>query len=188
MRDYFLVIIALLIVAAIGGMMYFNTIATAREEVIKEQSKIIHNLETEVYYATRPRVEYVNPLKEYWISSLTGYRTDPMGGGEDRLHKGLDLTAPRGTEIVAVMDGIVMEHWPPPNGVYSGHPIYGGMVVIEHHGFYSLYGHLSRTYVHEGDWVQRGEVIGVIGNTGISTGRHLHLEIIVNPFDYLEGR
>ena len=134
-----IIVIAILVIVAVTGAAYFNGRAEDRQEIIEAQAEKIHALETEVYYANLP-VEYVSPLKSYWISSLTGYRTDPMGGGEERLHKGVDLTAARGTEVVAVMDGVVAEHWPAPDGFYVGHPVYGGLVVLEHHGFYSLYG------------------------------------------------
>jgi len=185
---YTLIGAAILLILGIAGMMAFNTEIENQKEIVVQQSARIHELETQLYYTCLPREKWISPIRQYWLSSDTGYRTDPMGGGEDRLHKGVDLTAPRGTKIVAILDGVVVEHWPAPDGYWEGHPVFGGYIVIEHHGFYSLYGHLSETFVHQGDVVAAGQVIGIIGNTGISTGRHLHFEVIVNPFDYLAQR
>ena len=132
-------------------------------------------------------MELLPPMESYWISSGSGYRTDPMGGKEEsQLHKGLDLVGPHHTPVKAAAAGVVVEHWPAPNGYFRGHPIYGGMIVIDHlNGTFTLYGHLSTTYVSEGDRVEAGEIIGRQGNTGISTGEHLHFEVIVNPLLYL---
>jgi murein DD-endopeptidase MepM/ murein hydrolase activator NlpD len=132
-------------------------------------------------------LELQAPLDEYWISSHSGYRDDPMGGREEsRLHKGVDLVASPGAPVRAAAAGVVVEHWPAPNGFYQGHPIYGGLVVIDHlEGTYTLYGHLSQTFVREGERVEKGAVIGRQGSTGISTGEHLHFEVIVDPLAYL---
>jgi murein DD-endopeptidase MepM/ murein hydrolase activator NlpD len=132
-------------------------------------------------------MELLPPMESYWISSGSGYRTDPMGGKEEsQLHKGLDLVGPHHTPVKAAAAGVVVEHWPAPNGYFRGHPIYGGLIVIDHlNGTFTLYGHLSTTYVGEGDRVEAGEIIGRQGNTGISTGEHLHFEVIVNPLLYL---
>lgn len=127
------------------------------------------------------------PLEVAVISSGTGYRVDPMGGTNESLHQGTDLVAPIGTPVKAVQDGVIKEHWVPPDGRrWKGHPIMGGLLVIDHIGFFAKYGHLSKTFVHEGDHVKRGQIIGLVGNTGVSTGSHLHFEIVVNPLEYLE--
>ena len=133
--------------------------------------------------------ELLPPMDSYWISSGAGYRDDPMGGKEEsQLHKGLDLVGPPRSPVKAAAAGIVAEHWPAPNGYYKGHPVYGGLLVIDHlDGTFTLYGHLSTTYVGEGESVEAGEIIGRQGNTGISTGEHLHFELIVNPLLYLSG-
>ena len=132
-------------------------------------------------------LELQPPMDSYWISSGAGYRDDPMGGKEEsQLHKGLDLVGPHRSPVKAAAAGVVAEHWPAPNGYFKGHPIYGGLVVIDHlDGTLTLYGHLSTTYVGEGDRVEAGEIIGRQGNTGVSTGEHLHFEVIVNPLLYL---
>ena len=132
-------------------------------------------------------MELKPPMDSFWISSGAGYRNDPMGGKEEiQLHKGMDLVGPHRAQVKAAAAGVVAEHWPAPNGFYRGHPIYGGLVVIDHrNGTLTLYGHLSTTYVSEGDEVEAGEIIGRQGNTGISTGEHLHFEVIVNPLLFL---
>jgi murein DD-endopeptidase MepM/ murein hydrolase activator NlpD len=132
---------------------------------------------------TAGAMDFIAPLDEYRITSRFGYRTDPMGGNsESQLHKGIDLVGPHHAPVKAAADGVVVEHWPAPNGYYKGHPVYGGLVVIDHlDGTHTLYAHLSRTYVAEGDRVLAGRVIGRQGNSGKSTGEHLHFEIVIDP-------
>lgn len=124
------------------------------------------------------------------ISSGYGTRSQVipgMGGEDGDFHRGVDLVAPRGTPILAAADGIVLMHYPPPNRFYKGHPVFGGMVVLRHeHGFYTVYGHLSRTSVREGHPVRKGQELGIIGNTGRSTGTHLHFEIGFDPMLFFE--
>ena len=131
-------------------------------------------------------LELLPPMDSYWISSGSGYRNDPMGGKEEfQLHKGIDLVGPHHAPVKAAAAGVVVEHWPAPNGYYKGHPFYGGLLVIDHlNGTLTLYAHMSITYVGEGERVEAGQVIGRQGNTGISTGEHLHFEVIVDPMIY----
>lgn len=132
-------------------------------------------------------LELLPPMDRYWISSGSGYRRRPMGGKDEfQLHKGIDMVGPHRAPIMAAASGVVVEHWPAPNGYYKGHPIYGGLIVIDHlNGTYTLYAHMSSTYVGEGDQVEAGQVIGRQGNTGITTGEHLHFEVIINPLIYI---
>ena len=132
--------------------------------------------------------EFGKPLDSYVISSEFGYRQNPMGGleGHMRLHKGVDLVGPYNSPIKAVKSGVVVEHWPAPNGYFKGHPVYGGLVVIEHDdGVFTLYAHFKDTFVNEGQKVEKGEIIGIQGDTGLATGDHLHFEIITNPLSYI---
>ena len=126
------------------------------------------------------------------LTSPFGYRVSPLLNVE-MYHTGLDIAAAWKAQVVAVADGTVVEHWPPPDGYWRGHNVYGGMVEIEHaDGMRTLYAHLSWTRIHTGDHVRAGEVIGRIGNTGKSDGQHLHLEVIapdgqrLNPLLYIE--
>lgn len=111
------------------------------------------------------------------ISSGFGFRAG-------RNHDGIDIPAPVGTPIVAVAAGVVKYS----NNKISG---YGNMIILEHPGkVFSVYAHNSRNMVDEGDKVRKGQVIGKVGNTGRSTGPHLHFEIRIqnkarNPASYL---
>jgi len=128
------------------------------------------------------------PLRTYVVSSGVGYRVNPMGGGEEAFHRGLDMVGPPGCAILAAGPGTVVEHWPAPGTlgkdgiVFKGHPVFGGMIVIDHgNGMWTLYGHMRRTCVHTGQHVEAGQVIGWQGATGDATGEHLHFEVIIDP-------
>ncbi|MCR9067452.1 MAG: M23 family metallopeptidase [Rhodobacteraceae bacterium] len=116
------------------------------------------------------------------FTSGFGYRRDPFTGSR-RLHAGTDFAGSRGTPIVAAGDGTVIFA-----GRQSG---YGLMVELRHRdGFTTRYAHLSRIRVSEGERVSRGERIGDMGNTGRSTGTHLHYEVRrngdpVNPMTFI---
>jgi len=116
------------------------------------------------------------------VTSRYGNRTRPWGRGTE-FHTGIDIGAPRGTNIVAAESGtVVLSGW---------HGGFGQTVIIEHgNGLTTLYGHNSRNLVSVGDWVNRGDVIAHVGSTGFSTGPHLHFEVRrngnhVNPNPFL---
>lgn len=117
------------------------------------------------------------------LSSAFGYRADPFTG-KRRFHNGIDLANASGTRISATMSGRVADVGDRPSG-------YGKYVIIKHaNGYQSLYGHLSRITVREGQYISQGEKIGEMGNTGRSTGPHLHFSVYknnspVNPLTYL---
>ena len=171
-------------------MMGLNTIIGDREELLEARWVETDCLIAEAYWtriSLRP-TPYCHPLEAAWVSSGTGYRMDPMGGGSEWLHKGVDLVGPKGAKIKAAVAGVVVDHWPAPDSYWHGHPTYGGLVVIDCEGVLFLYGHLSSSCVHEGDWVEAGQPIGVIGDTGIATGIHLHFEVVLDPLRYLAER
>ena len=136
-------------------------------------------------------VEFLFPVAESDFLRFTspyGTRVSPILNIE-LVHLGIDIAATWRAEVVSVADGVVVEHWPPPGtphpsgGVFRGHPIYGGAVLIEHdNGVRTLYAHLHSTRVNSTTqrYVRAGEPIGRIGNTGRSIRDHLHFEVIVN--------
>lgn len=123
------------------------------------------------------------PAPSYtYISSPYGYRTHPVLGTR-KYHSGLDLAAPGGSNILAAADGTVRSAgW---NGGY------GYCVVVDHGGgVATLYGHASKLLVSSGQKVSKGQVIALVGTTGMSTGNHLHFEVLKNgattdPMAYL---
>lgn len=105
------------------------------------------------------------------ITSPYGWRIHPISG-DSRLHKGVDYGAPTGTPILAAARGRV-----DLAGELSG---YGSTVVIRHNNdtLETLYAHMSQILVKQGQWVEQGTVIGLVGSTGYSTGPHLHFEVL----------
>ncbi|MDG5799172.1 M23 family metallopeptidase [Marinilabiliaceae bacterium ANBcel2] len=102
-----------------------------------------------------------------------GWRTDPIYGTR-RFHEGMDFSAPTGTEIYATGDGVVTR-------VRSSAIGYGKHIILDHgFGYSTLYAHMDDFNVSVGDEVNRGDVIGYVGNTGKSTAPHLHYEVRVN--------
>jgi murein DD-endopeptidase MepM/ murein hydrolase activator NlpD len=117
-----------------------------------------------------------------WISSRFGYRQSPFTGRRE-FHKGMDIANRVGTPIVASADGIVS---------YCGKKgLIGNLVVVDHgHGLVSRYGHIDSMEINVGSAVKRGQIIARMGNTGRSTGPHLHYEVRlngvpVNPSKYI---
>ena len=122
-------------------------------------------------------IETSNPVPGYRIGSPFGMRHHPILN-ISRLHAGGDMGAPSGTPIYAAADGVVVL-----SNVRGG---YGNCTVIDHgHSLATLYGHQSSTVVQAGQTVERGELIGYVGSTGMSTGPHLHFETRVKgmPID-----
>ncbi len=119
------------------------------------------------------------------LTSPFGYRVSPLLDIE-MDHLGLDIAATWRAQVVAVADGVVVEHWPPPDDYWKGHEIHGGYVVIEHaNGMKTGYSHLSWSRVHTGNRVRAGEVIGRVGDTGKSDGPHLHVSVQSAEGEYL---
>jgi murein DD-endopeptidase MepM/ murein hydrolase activator NlpD len=107
-----------------------------------------------------------------WLSSSFGTRRDPFTDGKD-FHPGLDISADYGQPVLATGDATVLAAG--RNGAY------GNMVMLDHgFGITTKYGHLSRIAVVEGQRVNRGDIIGLVGSTGRSTGAHLHYEVWMN--------
>jgi murein DD-endopeptidase MepM/ murein hydrolase activator NlpD len=128
-------------------------------------------------YDTTERAFFLNtgfrfPLRSYRLTSSFGMRRNPVTGNM-RLHHGIDLAAPAGTEVHAVADGVVTET--------GNDTIYGNYVIIKHNNNWaSLYGHLQRVGAGLRSNVRSGTIIGWVGSTGQSTGPHLHFELRQN--------
>jgi len=107
------------------------------------------------------------------INNEYGFRRNPFGGRAYEFHAGMDIDGDRGDIVVAPGNGIVTEA-----GWKGG---YGNMIEIDHgNGLTTRFGHLSKVEVEAGASVSRGEMIGLVGSTGRSTGPHLHYELRVN--------
>lgn len=112
---------------------------------------------------------FLAPLKHFRISSHFGFRIHPIKKTR-RKHKGIDLAAPGGTTVYASKSGVVL------SATHS--PSYGKIIIIKHSkGFITYYAHLQRILVKKNARVATGQPIGKVGNTGVSTGNHLHFEI-----------
>jgi len=117
------------------------------------------------------------------ITSRFGKRKDPVNGKRG-FHTGLDIRGKRGQKIYATADGVVEKAF--RNGGY------GNYVVINHgNGYKTSFAHMQKYKVRRGEQIERGQVIGLVGNTGRSTGPHLHYEILrknkpVNPYNFMK--
>lgn len=128
-------------------------------------------------------VHFMAPLHTGRISSVFGERHNPITGKQG-FHTGVDIAAPTGTPILAPADGTV---------AFVGHkkPAYGLMLVIRHaDGYRTVYQHLQVAMVKQGESVTTGMVVAKVGNSGDSTGPHVHLELyrhgkLLNPASYL---
>ena len=190
-----IIVFSILLLFGLGVRAKIETDIRIQENKILELKEQIKNKNNQIGDLQEQLVVpgYAQPVDKIIISSGTGIRKNPLGGSTEAMHRGIDISAQKGTPVYAALAGLVVEHYLIPgwhNGkYYKGHPIMGGMITIKHEtGLYSLYGHLSASFVKEGDWIEAGMKIGEIGSTGLSTGAHLHWEIIVDSFKYLEER
>jgi murein DD-endopeptidase MepM/ murein hydrolase activator NlpD len=126
----------------------------------------------------------IQPVSEKYLRVMAsgyGYRVDPVYGTK-KFHEGMDFSAPQGTPVYATGDGTVIHS--------SWESAYGNLIEINHgYNYVTRYAHLSEILVHNGQSVKRGDLIGKVGNTGKSTGPHLHYEVRLrgepqNPVNY----
>lgn len=126
----------------------------------------------------------VKPVQVVSVNSSFGVRSDPFRGGR-AMHSGVDIPGPLGTPIYATADGVVAR-----SGWVGG---YGNLIELGHgRGIQTRYGHLSSMLVTAGTKVKRGQMIGLMGSTGRSTGSHLHYEVrlegsAINPVPFLRS-
>jgi len=123
--------------------------------------------------AAKPAIQPISIKDLTRFGSAFGMRLHPILQ-QIKMHEGIDLTAPRGTKIFATADGVVLQAAPTTGG-------YGKKILIDHgFGYRTLYGHCDEILVKRGQRVKRGDVIGKVGSTGLSTCPHLHYEVHVN--------
>ena len=162
---------------------------TANKNALIQMEKQLEIKEAEVTrilesykYGSAPSGKFAWPVAGRIISGY-GYRIHPIFGVR-RFHSGIDLAAPYGTLVKAADGGQVVQA-----GYFGG---YGNSVMLYHGGgFATWYAHLSSINVSMGQFVQRGQVVGLVGSTGWSTGPHLHFEVRINgapqnPLAYLQ--
>lgn len=124
------------------------------------------------------------PVETAWLASSFGWRADPFTG-ESALHEGVDFPAEVGTPIKAAAAGVVTN--------IEKHPTYGNLIEVDHGNELSTrYAHCSKILVRPGALVKRGQTIAEVGNTGRSTGPHLHFEVRIkgmaqNPNRFLQS-
>jgi murein DD-endopeptidase MepM/ murein hydrolase activator NlpD len=157
------------------------------QTIINSMNRSLGRLKTEVNIQERSFQELVEYLEDQksllastpsiwpvkgWLTSTFGYRSSPFTGRRE-MHKGLDIATRSGTPVIAPADGLV---------VFAGREGgFGNMVVIDHgYGITTRYGHCSTIDVKLGQKVKRGDAIARVGNTGRSTGPHVHYEVAVN--------
>ncbi len=156
----------------------------AHQKLIRLAHQSLDNLDIEISVQTQEKTELYEFLENQksmfactpsiwpakgWISSNFGYRKSPFTN-EREFHNGLDISAKTGTPVIAPADGVVS---------FTGQNYgYGNLITLNHgYGYKTKYAHLSKMLVKKGQAVKRGDTIGLVGNTGRSTGPHLHYEV-----------
>ncbi|MCB9361100.1 MAG: M23 family metallopeptidase [Flavobacteriales bacterium] len=188
--------------AGFGGVNRYKQLeGFSNSELIIETTKKIDQLSKQLYIQSKsfddvfkmakkkenmlaaiPAIQPVQNEDLTRMASGYGYRMHPILKYR-KFHAGMDFTAPRGTPIYATGKGTVIQ----ADSKASG---YGRHVRIDHgYGYVTLYGHMSKIAVEEGDKVNRGDIIGYVGNTGLSAGPHCHYEVRkngepVNPVNF----
>lgn len=164
-----------------------NIIADKTDQLIVQMALERRSLDTVASLVKRKSellnaIPAIRPIKNmYQVTSGFGRRYHPILK-TIRPHTGIDITAPKGTPVYATADGVVSKD--------QGGSGYGVTVVLNHgFSYQTLYAHLSKKLVKTGQRVKRGQLIGYVGNTGLSMGSHLHYEVLkggvpVNPVHY----
>lgn len=154
------------------AMAMFNPVVMRRdiEQGVHSQEELLALLDS--YIAALRIFPLATPARGR-VSSPFGYRRSPFKTNAIKLHEGIDLSLPYGSPVYSTGDGVVV--------AVKRTGTYGLVIDIAHNDrIVSRYAHLSRAVVSEGDRVHRGTVIGRVGNSGHSTGPHLHYEVLVD--------
>ena len=183
----YIILIAFIMLGAVTEEIYTTSQARISEQA-NQLERLTHTISLLENHYTEPETFLFSmPIHSDDFKRITspyGYRqlVNPFSGGtRESIHKGVDYLGTHRARITAIADGRVIEHYPPPDSYYKGHPLLGGMVKIDHgNGWTAVYGHMSVTYVKEGQIIKAGAVIGRQGDTGLSLGAHLHFELRYN--------
>lgn len=163
-----------------------NAIAEIEKELLKRESEIA----TVDFLLSSRNLKNKQtpsgwPVKNGWISSSFGNRMHPITG-KKQFHRGVDIPGKLNSDVKAVADGVVTRS--------TKRPRYGWLVEVDHgDGYSTIYGHNSKNLVIEGETVKKGQAIAKLGNTGRSTGPHVHFEVLlngrnINPVKYLSKK
>ena len=173
------------------------TLEDAHQKLVRLMHRSLDDLDREISVATAEKAELVEYFEHQksllshtpslwptkgWISSRFGYRISPFTN-EKEFHKGLDISTSKLSPVIAPADGVISSvRWD------SG---YGKIISINHeYGVITRYAHLEKVLVKKGEYVKRGQKIALVGDTGRTTGPHLHYEVHfngapVNPLRYI---
>ncbi len=171
-----------------GGTFIPDSVTDLQDEMMKQKIADIFKATDDLEYY-REVAKYVpigKPVWSYWVSSKFGIRTDPFNKNSAR-HKGIDLASRQGNKIKTMAKGKVIK-------VNHSNKGYGNLVVVDHgNGFVTKYAHMHKIYVKNGDYLEVNDVLGEVGNTGRSTGPHLHYEILyrgrpVDPLPFMQAK
>lgn len=149
-------------------MIYAAEMLALQLKKVEKTSTLFKTNKNAIYYY--PNISPIKTKDFINLSSPFGWRKHPIMN-EYLFHEGVDISARPGTEVFSTAQGKIVKV------LYSKYG-YGNRVVIQHaYGFETLYAHLGNIYVKRGQWVRKNQKIGTVGNTGLSTGPHLHYEI-----------
>ncbi len=188
--------------AGIGGVERYSELEDlSNSKIVIETTKRLDKLSKQVYIQSKsfdeiiglakrkeemianiPAIQPISNKDLTRVASPFGVRIHPFYKVL-KMHTGMDFTAPTGTEVYATGNGVVADV------VFSARG-YGNTIIIDHgFGYKTLYAHLSKSLVHPGTKVKRGDVIGLVGNTGMSMAPHLHYEVRkndepINPINF----
>ncbi len=163
-----------------------NTMGIRNDENVTLGNRIdtlkITSLQRKLFFTDIPNG---SPVPYKGISGKFGWRIHPILKKKE-YHPGLDLRSVMGQKVIAPAEGIV------EFAGYHKKSGYGNLIIIDHnYGFKTLYGHLKKVLVKNGEYVKKGQVIGLVGSTGLSTGHHLHygimyLQRFLNPIYFVK--
>jgi murein DD-endopeptidase MepM/ murein hydrolase activator NlpD len=174
-----------------------NTISKAHKDLVRSMHRTLDSLDHEIASGKEDKSELYKFLENQkillastpsiwpakgWMSCGFGNRTSPFTG-EREFHRGIDIATRMGAPIIAPADGVV-------SSIIMDHG-YGRVLTVKHgYGLITRYAHLKKALVKKGQYVKRGETIALVGNSGRSTGPHLHYEVLlnkvaVNPLRYI---